>query len=509
MRHGTGQPVAAIAPVSLAENNTTTFENRSAGPLAGTVKRIWDSVSPRTEAEAALVADEIRLTRGSSPLTDAVLPVAAAIVAFGCRNWVAMPVLLMWVGTIALICAGVSIAGRRLDPLLQRGVKAVERVARLRTAMTAVLLAAWCAMGIVLWVPDNPIDHMFLILVLACSLAGSATMLAAHPASVATTLLLHGGVLVLRPALAGGDMNLTLAGLSLVFSLLMTAHVRAVYRMAKRARDLELEKHEIVRDLNKARADSNRDRAHAVEAGRAKSEFLSNMNHELRTPMNAILGFSELIKTKAFGDMVDKYIEYADIIHESGQHLLSLIDDMLALAKCEGGRLTLRESTFSLASLIKDTVAEFEGRAAAGNLTLTIAVESGLPKVDGDERAIGKIVGSLLSNALKFTPPGGRIAVSAAREPGGRLAFAVEDTGIGIAPEDQLLVFERFGRGRHDITAAEQGTGLGLAIVKGFAEAHDGEVTLESEPGTGTRVTITLPAERMHTELAAQSGKDC
>ena len=205
--------------------------------------------------------------------------------------------------------------------------------------------------------------------------------------------------------------------------------------------------------------------------------------------MNAILGFSELIKSKAFGDAIDKYTEYAGIIHESGEHLLQLINDMLDLAKIEGGKLTLRDDSFAIAKLIGEVAEEHQERALAGDLTLNVTLAPGLPQIDADERAIRNILTNLLSNALKFTPPGGAVTMSAQVESDGRLCIAVDDTGIGIAPEDQLQVFERFGRGRHDVTVADKGTGLGLAIVKGFAEAHDGEVTLESEPGVGTRVT--------------------
>lgn len=495
--------------MSIPDIALRTLATQCTRPITCFARWIWASVTPRTDIEANLIVDQIRLTRGSTSLTDALLPVAAALIAFGNRHWAAAWALLLWTGSIALICAAISIIGHRLNPLLQRGVKWVTYVARWRTAMTIVLLAVWCSMGVVFWVPGNLVNHMFLILVLACSLAGSASILAAHPASVVTTLALHGSVLVLRPAFEGDSFDLTLAGLGFLFWIIMTGHVHVVYKIAKRARDLESERQAVIRDLTKAKAESDRERAKAAEAGRARSEFLSNMNHELRTPMNAILGFSELIKSKAFGDAVDKYVEYAEIIHDSGKYLLALIDDMLDLAKCEVGKLTLKESTFSLASSIKEMTREFEERAAAADIALVTHIEPGLPQIDADERAIRKIVTNLLSNAVKFTAPGGCITVSAARETDGRLSFAVEDNGIGIAPEDQLVVFERFGRGRHDIAIAEKGTGLGLAVVKGLAEAHDGEVVLESEQGTGTRVTVTLPAERVHSPALAQSHAGC
>jgi two-component system cell cycle sensor histidine kinase PleC len=473
-------------------------DRNAGGPLSQAVRRIWASVSPETGAEAVIVADQIRLTRGTSQITDAVLPVVAALIAFGCRHWVPLPAPLFWVGAVTLICGGIAVCGRRLDPLLCGDVDCVRRVARLRTAMTGGLLIAWCAMGLVMWVPGNPVNHMFLMFVLACSLAASTSMLAPHPASIATALLAHGGVLVLRPAFGADALDLTLAGLGLALCVLMAAQARVVYAMAKRARELEFERQDIIRDLAKAKRESDRDRARAAAAGRAKSEFLSHMNHELRTPMNAILGFSELIECKAFADDVEKYAEYGAIIHESGGHLLALINGMLDLAKIEGGRLTLKEEDVRLAPLIREIVEEEQAKPAAQALTLTVDIKPGLPPVVADTRAMHHILANLLSNAVKFTPAGGHIAVSAKLESDGRLSMTVADDGIGIAPEDQLRVFERFGRARHDVTISDdKGTGLGLAVVKGFAEAHDGDVMLESAPGAGTRVTVYLPSQRV------------
>ena len=476
------------------------------GPLTRLWAHIWASLSPQTDAEAAVVADQLRLSRGTSQMTDAVLPLIAALVAFACRIWVATPVLLLWGGTIALICAGLWVAALFCAPQMQEGVENVRRLARIRTAMTACFMLAWCSMCILLWVPDQPVNHMFVVLVLASSLAGAAAMLAAHPASVSVALILH-GVALMRPALTGDPRDLTLAGLGGLFWLLMVGQAYIIYQMAKRARDLEFERHAMMRDLVRAKVESDRDRAIAVEAGRTKSEFLSHMNHELRTPMNAILGFSELIKAKTFGDETDRYAEYGGIIHESGEHLLTLINDMFDLAKIEGGRLTLQISEIPIGQLIREIVEGELPKAEAAELTLSAQLAPRLPAVLADPRAIRQIVANLLSNALKFTPAGGQVKVSAVVRADGRLAIAVEDNGIGIAPEDQLQVFERFGRGRHDVAIADKGTGLGLAIVKGFAEAHDGEVVLESAPGVGTRVTVYLPAERVRHAIPADTRK--
>lgn len=476
------------------------------GPLARLWAHIWASLSPQTDAEAAVVADQLRLSRGTSQLTDAVLPLIALLVAFACRAWVATPILVLWAGTIALICAGLWIAAHFCAPQMQEGAENVRRLARIRTAMTALFMLAWCSMCVLLWIPGQAVNHMFVVLVLAASLAGAAAMLAAHPASVCVALAIH-AIALMRPALTGEPLDLTLTGLGGLFWLLMAGQAYIIYKMAKRARDLEFERHAMMRDLVRAKVESDRDRAIAIEAGRTKSQFLSHMNHELRTPMNAILGFSELIKAKAFGDDSDRYSEYGGIIHESGEHLLTLINDMFDLAKIEGGRLTLQISEVPIGQLIREVVECEQAKAAEVQLNLSTELAPRLPMVLADPRAIRQIVANLLSNALKFTPAGGRVAVSAAVLDDGRVAIAVEDNGIGIAPEDQLQVFERFGRGRHDVAIADKGTGLGLAIVKGFAEAHDGEVALESAPGVGTRVTVYLPAERVQRAVAADTRK--
>ena len=220
-------------------------------------------------------------------------------------------------------------------------------------------------MGIFLWAPGNLLNHMFLILVLAASLAGINAITAAHPATAFAAILTHGAIMIFRPLVAGDALDLVLAGLCTIYCLLMANQAGVVYQTARRNRELQAEREELIGDLSEAKLESDRERARAASAGRTRSEFLSNMNHELRTPMNAILGFSELIKAKAFGDDVDKYAEYAAIIHDSGQHLLALINDMLDLAKIEGGKLSLRESRFNLAHVISGVAAEHEAERQA------------------------------------------------------------------------------------------------------------------------------------------------
>jgi signal transduction histidine kinase len=227
-------------------------------------------------------------------------------------------------------------------------------------------------------------------------------------------------------------------------------------------------------------------------ANRHKSEFLANMSHELRTPLNAVIGFSDVLLERTFGDMNDKQEQYIGIIQSSGRHLLSLINDILDLSKIEAGRMELELSAFDVEMAVDNTVTLVRDRAARHDLTLTVEVEPGLPSAVGDERKMKQILLNLLSNAVKFTPDGGRIGVRAGRTEGG-IEFAVSDTGIGIAPEDQAAIFEEFRQVGSDYVRKREGTGLGLALTKRFVELHGGQIRVDSELGKGSTFTFTLP----------------
>jgi signal transduction histidine kinase len=200
---------------------------------------------------------------------------------------------------------------------------------------------------------------------------------------------------------------------------------------------------------------------------------------------------------------MERNIEYAGLIHASGQHLLSLINDILDLAKIEAGSFQLVEQPIRLADLARECIRLMELRANAGGCTLGEATEPGLPALRADHRALKQIFLNLLSNAIKFTPPGGSVTAFARHLADGRISFGVTDTGVGIAPEDQAKVFEKFGQGRHDFKPAERGTGLGLSVVRALVEMHGGEVLLASALGTGTTVTVIFPLCRVTAEVAA------
>jgi signal transduction histidine kinase len=223
-----------------------------------------------------------------------------------------------------------------------------------------------------------------------------------------------------------------------------------------------------------------------------KSEFLANMSHELRTPLNAVIGFSEVMIDRMFGELNEKQDEYLKDIHASGQHLLSLINDILDLSKIEAGRMELELTGFDLPTAIENALTLVRERAGRRGIALHQIVDQRLGQVRGDERKIKQVLLNLLSNAIKFTPDGGRIEVRAGLVDG-MAEIAVADTGVGIAAEDQDAIFEEF---RQVGTADKkvEGTGLGLALSRKFIELHGGRIWVHSQVGVGSTFTFTIPA---------------
>jgi GAF domain-containing protein len=226
-------------------------------------------------------------------------------------------------------------------------------------------------------------------------------------------------------------------------------------------------------------------------ASQHKSEFLANMSHELRTPLNAIIGFSEVLSERMFGELNEKQEEYLKDIYASGQHLLSLINDILDLSKIEAGRMELELTDFDLPTALDSALTLVRERAGRRGIALHLNVDNQLSQIQADERKIRQVVLNLLSNAIKFTLEGGRIEVRAAPVDAS-VEVSVSDTGVGIAPEDQEAVFEEF---RQVGTADKkvEGTGLGLTLCRKFVELHGGKIWVTSQVGEGSTFTFRLP----------------
>jgi PAS domain S-box-containing protein len=228
-------------------------------------------------------------------------------------------------------------------------------------------------------------------------------------------------------------------------------------------------------------------------ASQHKSDFLANMSHELRTPLNAIIGFSEVLQEQMFGDLNERQLAYVDDVLEAGRHLLSLINDVLDLAKIEAGRMDLELSQVAIPDVLRSAVSMHSERASRGGIELTLTTKPDEITITADERRVRQIVFNLVSNAVKFTPSGGRLDVSA-RLDGGQVEIAVTDTGPGIAADDLESIFEEFEQTSEGKQA--EGTGLGLPLSRRLVELHGGRLWAESEIGQGSTFRFTLPIQQ-------------
>ena len=231
-------------------------------------------------------------------------------------------------------------------------------------------------------------------------------------------------------------------------------------------------------------------------ANQHKSEFLANMSHELRTPLNAIIGFSEVLGEEMFGAVNPKQAEYLEDINSSGKHLLALINDILDLSKIEAGKMELELSPIDMEAALADAMTLLRDRATKSSVVLALQCPEPIGTWIADVRKFKQIMVNLLSNAVKFTPSGGQVTVRAERI-AGEVRIAVSDTGIGIRPQDQELVFEAFRQATGDYLQKSEGTGLGLALTRRFVELHGGRLSLQSEPGHGSTFTFNLPRREL------------
>jgi signal transduction histidine kinase len=263
--------------------------------------------------------------------------------------------------------------------------------------------------------------------------------------------------------------------------------------------------HREIARLRKALRTAEIDRDEAVRKAESRSVFISSTSHELRTPLNAIIGFSEILKAEMFGPLAnDRYREYANIIHQSGNLLLDLINDILDMSKLDAGKIEIRFARVPIAAVIANCVRAVEPLARKSEVGISVNLHEGIDCVHADQKRLHQMLLNLLSNAIKFTREGGGVCISAFLR-GDATVFSVSDTGIGLTPDDISKVLEPFGQVDSDLARRHEGTGLGLPLTKELAELQGGTFLIESSINVGTTVTIELPTSVSPADTAARA----
>jgi two-component system cell cycle sensor histidine kinase PleC len=432
---------------------------------------------------------------------------AAALVTVGvglaAHAWAPAQLTLTWASaSLAAIAARWALGGRYLE--LPNPESAAGLYRGLFVAAQFVDGAAWAGAVVLLLNAPEPAAHGF-TLILSILVAGMIAITAsAIPAAVGAGLApIMGAILwsvgVRRPS----DFALlaALCGGVLIYFVVLA---NRLLRSALAGLSFQEEKDALIAELEQSKANSDEARRRAESANLAKSRFLATMSHELRTPLNAILGFSEVMKAELFGPHASpSYKEYSNDIHASGQHLLMLINEILDLSRVEAGRHDLKEEAVSLPGVVEECRHLLALRARTKNIEIFEEIDADLPRLWADERALRQITLNILSNAIKFTPPGGKIVVKVDWGANGGQYLSIRDTGPGIPESELHVVLSSFGRGSMAQKNADEGTGLGLPIVRGLVELHGGDFTLKSKVREGTEVIVAFPPERVMDALAS------
>jgi len=437
-------------------------------------------------------------------------PLLAIIVAMGAMFWAPPRELLLWLCAV-FVAKGILIAICRQFAKAPREDTATPSWRAKITAAEFLYGVTWASVAFISPDTQGEAAHTFifasLLVVISMRMLFASTMM---PIVYAGTLPMTIAIVV-RFALLDNPFYWAMAamavGVHIYFIWLMNGFNSTVMAML----EYRAEKDALIAELEQSKSISDDARLRAEEANLAKSRFLATMSHELRTPLNAILGFSEIMRAEILGPHANPtYKEYANDIHQSGQHLLTLINEILDISRIEAGRYELHEAPIALAEVVEDCHRLMRLRAENKGLKIVEAFEEGMPQLWADERAIRQICLNLLSNAIKFTPSGGTITLTIGRTPLGGQYLSVKDTGPGIPEAEIPRVLRSFGQGGGGPPTAEGGTGLGLPITKGLAELHEGTFELKSKLRYGTEVIITLPRARVMEALPrlAEPGED-
>jgi two-component system cell cycle sensor histidine kinase PleC len=468
--------------------------------------RVQRSADSRVlKAQLDLISDVIHSARFTAPVWAAAIAyLASAGVGYFGHTPINIAVVLPAIIASVAFTAAKFVTLYRLDASARANSEKLQNWFPRFVAIQIAISGAWGLMPWILWEPGNPINHLFLAAAVICVTAGLVISRANHMDMLLACL---GPVVTLASLRFLAGWSLLDFGIA-VFIPIFGAQLffdgrRFTYRLDEDSR-LRFEVEDLARELEEARDEALRKRFEAETANASKTAFLANMSHELRTPLNAILGFSEIIAKECFGEVGSpRYKEYAGDIHSSGSHLLSLINDLLDVAKIEAGRMDIEPAALDVRRTFDTALKIIGAKARERRQELVIDVDPDAPVLFADERALKQILINLVSNAVKFTPEGGRITVTGSRARDGGFQIMVEDNGPGI-PRDKIdKIFKPFSQVDNRYDRQGGGTGLGLALVRGLTELHGGRAWLESEYGKGARAYVVFPVAPAKPETAA------
>ena len=471
--------------------------------VARAVRRIRDRLAQQP-GNVDFDRELLKLHAGSTISAAVAVPLLVLLIAIGGMLSGMTLSIAIWASITVACYAGLGLLARRVDRTATDAVdvkwtKRAFLIAHFVSGLGwAYLAALQCDQCHVAQFPV--VKAVLLLLAVAASALIAASLRGALVATFALPVLLYAvlGANLRQPVEA---LMAALLVLALPFFSYISGHI---YRSSLMLLSFRTEKDALIAELETAKAMSDEARHRAEEANLAKSRFLASMSHELRTPLNAILGFSEVMGSEVLGPMTNHtYKDYAHDIHSSGQHLLTLINEILDLSRIEAGRYQLNEEALSLALVVEDCCHMMTLKARGKDIRIVEEFEQGMPRLFADERAVRQITLNLLSNAVKFTSTGGEIRVRVGWTAGGGQYLSVKDNGPGIAEDEIPVVLSAFGQGTIAIKSAEQGTGLGLPIVQGLTELHGGSFDIRSKLREGTEVIVVFPASRVMEALPA------
>jgi two-component system cell cycle sensor histidine kinase PleC len=455
------------------------------------------------KSQLDLIAEVVRSARFTAPLWALGMAWGASGGRLGNRSFESVLALPIIVGLIAF-AASRFVQYYQNEASGRATFEQMERWFPRFVIMQVVISAAWGLIPWLLWDAGNVSNHLFLSCCLLVVFSGLVVSRANHMDMLLSGLVPVTVLASLRFLAGWSWLDASIALLLPLFSLQLFFDARRLTHRLDEDSRLRFEVEDLARELEEARDEALRKRFEAETANASKTAFLANMSHELRTPLNAILGFSEIIAKECFGPAGSpRYKEYAGDIHSSGAHLLSLINDLLDVAKIEAGRMEIEPEELDVRKTFDTALKIIGAKARERRQELVIEIDAGAPALYADERSLKQMLINLVSNAVKFTPEGGRITVVASRARDGGFQVMVEDNGPGI-PRDKIdKIFKPFSQVDNRYDRQGGGTGLGLALVRGLCELHGGRAWIESEFGKGCRAYVVLPVRTGAAETAA------